>query len=81
MAITKESIGLLHRTLGVNTVWLMINKGLSVSDIETGTGIYRTRVSRILQGRDDITLSELQKLADYFEVEALDLLKIENEDV
>lgn len=81
MSITKESIGLLHRTLGVNTVWLMVNKGLTVSDIEMGTGIYRTRVSRILQGRDDITLSELQKLADYFEVEVLDLLKIENEDV
>lgn len=82
MTITKESIGVLHRILGVNIVWLMVNRAITVSAIEKGTGIYRTRVSRILQGRDDITLTELQKLADFFEVEVLDLLKIENnEDV
>lgn len=82
MGVTKESIGILHRILGVNIVWLMVNRAITVSAIEKGTGIYRTRVSRILQGRDDITLTELQKLADFFEVEVLDLLKIENnEDV
>lgn len=78
MSVNKESMGVLHRTLGVNIVWLMVNKGLTVSNIERGTGIYRTRVSRILQGRDDVTLTELQKIADYFEVDALDLLKIDN---
>lgn len=78
MSVNKESMGVLHRTLGVNIVWLMVNKGLTVSNIERATGIYRTRVSRILQGRDDVTLTELQKIADYFEVDALDLLKIDN---
>lgn len=80
MGVHKESLSDLHRILGVNISWFLVNKQFTITDLEKNTGIYRTRLSRILTGRQELTLSEIQKIAYFLDVEVEELFHIDKED-
>lgn len=42
--------------------------GLTQTDVETGTGIDRSKISRFENGDREPTINDLAKLAEYFDV-------------
>jgi transcriptional regulator with XRE-family HTH domain len=54
---------------------LLEKSGKSMDKIGLESDISKSTISRILAGKLNPSLNSLQKLADYFEVDPMDLLK------
>lgn len=71
----KTPLGGLPQKIGVNLVWILVDRHISVSTLEKGTGIYKTRLSRIMNGTGDLTVSELEKICNFLEIKIEEVIK------
>ena len=73
MSISKNSILCNQRLFGLNIKKIREEKGLSQNDLASLCNIEKTGISRIENGRTNITLKTVTLLSKYLEVELKDL--------
>ena len=73
-AVAKEAIGAHKQSLAVTLRRLRTERGLSQSDLARATGISSSFLSLVEQGRSDITIGRLLRLAEFYDLEINDLL-------
>jgi transcriptional regulator with XRE-family HTH domain len=72
--VSREEIGAHKQSLAVTLQRLRTERGLSQSQLGRATGISSSFLSLIEQGRSDITIGRLLRLAEFYELELTDLL-------
>jgi transcriptional regulator with XRE-family HTH domain len=61
--------------LGIRLRALRTERGLSLSQLESGTDISSSFLSLVESGKSDITISRLVRLADFFDVDLVELVE------
>jgi HTH-type transcriptional regulator / antitoxin HigA len=56
-------------TTGEVLAFLLDQKGLAQQDVEAGTGIHQSALSRFIKGEREPPLEQIKKLATFFEVD------------
>lgn len=72
--VAKEAIGGHRQSLALTLRRLRLERGLSQSDLARATGISSSFLSLVEQGRSDITIGRLLRLAEFYDLEINDLL-------
>jgi DNA-binding Xre family transcriptional regulator len=68
-AVAKEAIGGHRQSLALTLRRLRAERGLSQSDLARVTGISSSFLSLVEQGRSDITIGRLLRLAEFYDLE------------
>lgn len=71
----KSYIGGWVQQVAVNLSWYIVNNHISYEVLEKGTGIYRTRLSRIMNGTADLTVSELENICNFLGIKIEEVIK------
>ena len=74
VAVTQEAVGAHKRSLALTLRRLRAERRLSQSELARATGISSSFLSLVEQGRSDITIGRLLRLARFYDLELIDLL-------
>ncbi len=63
------SCSLLHTRFGARVAEILVDRGYTVKTLSVKSGLHHTVISRILTGRQDIRLSEMDRIAKALDVD------------
>lgn len=72
--MTKQELTALKKKFGKHLQKIRIEKGMTLADVEAGCSLESSRISKIEQGRFNISLSTIAELAKGLEVNPSKLL-------